>query len=897
MSMLAERKQKQRWSLNPRGRLWTEDKNTFGHKMLEKMGWKHGKGLGANENGRTESLQVVYKNDSKGIGYKEVEGWTAHEDNFSSLLKNLNQNAGDETDNTQITSLEKKTQKSRARINYHKFTKAKDLSRYSEKDLANIFGKKSLKQKKNEVKKEEEKQIENNDLLVNKGSMIDYFKKKLPNFGRNVENDKNDESDYETNRVGFGFTQNHTENHQNGDNEPQKRKRSYTDALSSIESSSDEPRKKKKLKTNKANGTFTSYIYSDDRNVSEVNEIGEYSSLQNLTFHKKESKQKNKDDTNEAEDNENTAEEEGRKKKRKSKIDDIKNDEKFVDSPAKTKKKKQENSNYSEDQTEIEHQVACDELTDKDEEQMKINKKQKKSKKRKHEKEIELGISNAAFCDFNSSELVEMENQDLIEENCDQSKRRKKKSKKEKTYEEASLDMVQNGIEVSEMEETNEIKTKKTKKDKRNEVGNETKKEPSQLCESQQAMTKQKKSKKRRTTESEECGISNPAFNDNIDNSVSLDEIESKEEIIDETPRKKKKKNRKSKDIIENGIDNPTFNPVLNSPDLTEELESISRTNSAKHEKTSKEEVSGIDNPALNLNDILNTDLMLNVISAPVILKKPSIDKVVLNSKIERIKNGRRKSVRFSDVLEEHIIPNDPSERVNEYISQRNELFDINTMVIEESIKEEMEKKGMKYEKRPQIRESDPEELNQLVVESSVKEELNRGLSQQGGFVNNGFDIRSVDKIDFYHGNYEVQSSPNTNGIDNRGFNKLKTEIEENIEDITNTIDRYQAEVENDINEAKDTQDSHNLTEEWLVGDVGTQIMQNMRVERFTKLCFKDMHFRTPIPNYSKGKNISRPKKSYRHLIRGDITVAFCGSNLHEIKGYAAQNRGRHVTR
>lgn len=43
------------------------DKNGFGQKMLEKMGWKHGKGLGANEQGLTESLKVSYKNDNKGM--------------------------------------------------------------------------------------------------------------------------------------------------------------------------------------------------------------------------------------------------------------------------------------------------------------------------------------------------------------------------------------------------------------------------------------------------------------------------------------------------------------------------------------------------------------------------------------------------------------------------------------------------------------------------------------------------------------------------------------------------------------------------------------------------------------------------------------------------------------
>lgn len=42
------------------------DANKFGQRMLEKMGWQLGKGLGANENGITENIKVSYKNDSQG---------------------------------------------------------------------------------------------------------------------------------------------------------------------------------------------------------------------------------------------------------------------------------------------------------------------------------------------------------------------------------------------------------------------------------------------------------------------------------------------------------------------------------------------------------------------------------------------------------------------------------------------------------------------------------------------------------------------------------------------------------------------------------------------------------------------------------------------------------------
>lgn len=112
--------------------------------MLEKMGWSVGKGLGAKEDGMTEHVRVSYKNDTSGIGFEDrSDQWTKHETDFTSLLKNL---AGEDT--KAITkpqvSLEKKSQSSRARVHYHKYTRGKDLSRYSEKDLANVFGRKQL---------------------------------------------------------------------------------------------------------------------------------------------------------------------------------------------------------------------------------------------------------------------------------------------------------------------------------------------------------------------------------------------------------------------------------------------------------------------------------------------------------------------------------------------------------------------------------------------------------------------------------------------------------------------------------------------------------------------------------------------------------------------------------
>lgn len=126
------------------------------------MGWSKGKGLGANLDGNQEFVKVSHKGDQKGFGFEDRDDqWTQHEDNFNSLLKSFetkssavsDDGGGDvkavkrKDDLFSCVSLEEQSQKSRARVHYKKFTRGKDMTRYSERDLANIFGKKTLNDK------------------------------------------------------------------------------------------------------------------------------------------------------------------------------------------------------------------------------------------------------------------------------------------------------------------------------------------------------------------------------------------------------------------------------------------------------------------------------------------------------------------------------------------------------------------------------------------------------------------------------------------------------------------------------------------------------------------------------------------------------------------------------
>lgn len=159
--------------------------NSFGARMMAKMGWTEGKGLGSKEDGITSFIKTKFKNNTDGIGFTEKnDGWTQHDSEFSKLLENLNGEDITEADLlAKRESLEEKSKTSRARVHYKKFTRGKDLSKYSEKDLANIFGKKSFKPVVvDDV--EDEKMVGPEEKFVNKNTIEtgltinDYFKEK-----------------------------------------------------------------------------------------------------------------------------------------------------------------------------------------------------------------------------------------------------------------------------------------------------------------------------------------------------------------------------------------------------------------------------------------------------------------------------------------------------------------------------------------------------------------------------------------------------------------------------------------------------------------------------------------------------------------------------------------------
>ncbi|KAJ1980216.1 hypothetical protein H4R35_001208 [Dimargaris xerosporica] len=89
---LSERKAKVAIGADPNNLAWRSDTNGFGYRMLAKMGWKSGKGLGVNEDGTTKHVAIKRKGDNMGIGasVNTTDNWLNNAMGFTALLERLN---------------------------------------------------------------------------------------------------------------------------------------------------------------------------------------------------------------------------------------------------------------------------------------------------------------------------------------------------------------------------------------------------------------------------------------------------------------------------------------------------------------------------------------------------------------------------------------------------------------------------------------------------------------------------------------------------------------------------------------------------------------------------------------------------------------------------------------
>eukprot|EP00088_Acartia_fossae_P016177 TRINITY_DN19041_c0_g1_i1.p1 TRINITY_DN19041_c0_g1~~TRINITY_DN19041_c0_g1_i1.p1 ORF type:complete len:524 (+),score=220.65 TRINITY_DN19041_c0_g1_i1:34-1605(+) len=422
---LAEPRRRQKWTLNPRGNLWANDTEKFGLKLMEKMGYEQGKGLGAKKSGILNPISVRQKSDSKGIGFDgHDDTWLAHQDDFQAVLSSLNVEYGnEEAKEAGKKSLEQLSKKSRKRVHYQRFTRGKDLANYSAEDLGCILGTNSKKlqtkqkERENEDAASNDKKEDDNSteigtkehshglVTIQGGNYHEYFQKKMaelrakgrPTFSGGAEP-------------------------ASGECETSENKNDNDDATSSeqtdkTEDSTEEepPKKKKKSKKEKVREVevVEELVVPDTENVDE-----------------KKAKKKKKKDKKEREEDQKSLENEDLSKKKKSKkdVDEVENDavaqDSLIQEPAPSKKKKKSKAERIEDDS------------------------------------TEVVENNKKSVDDTSDSLQVV---DVAVDSTDVPSKKKKKKKEEKEKEKESLDSPEE--RQDDVEEVS-VKKKKKKKDK-----------------------------------------------------------------------------------------------------------------------------------------------------------------------------------------------------------------------------------------------------------------------------------------------------------------------------------------------------------------------------------------------------------------------------------------------
>jgi len=186
---LAGPRNKQRISIDPQNKKWSQDKSKYGMKLMKKMGWEEGKGLGSDMSGQTEHIKVFQKTNNLGIGAtkKTMDNWLDNTNAFSELLKKLNERVESGNVSDDDSSKDDKKPIAYGRL-YHrkKFLRNKIVSNYDKENLDMILGVRSSSNTATPVTSEDEsekkkKKSTNSDSLkvkVQEISASDYFANK-----------------------------------------------------------------------------------------------------------------------------------------------------------------------------------------------------------------------------------------------------------------------------------------------------------------------------------------------------------------------------------------------------------------------------------------------------------------------------------------------------------------------------------------------------------------------------------------------------------------------------------------------------------------------------------------------------------------------------------------------
>ncbi|KAG2520207.1 hypothetical protein JM18_000957 [Phytophthora kernoviae] len=130
-------------SANGKNMAWAADTSKFGFKMLVKMGWSAGKGVGKDLQGQATHVKIARRSENLGVGCSlkqaEVQGWSKTAGGFADVLKTLNASYGNnsgEDGEASDASLPTKSKKSKKSKKEKKAKKDKKKSKKSKKSGA-----------------------------------------------------------------------------------------------------------------------------------------------------------------------------------------------------------------------------------------------------------------------------------------------------------------------------------------------------------------------------------------------------------------------------------------------------------------------------------------------------------------------------------------------------------------------------------------------------------------------------------------------------------------------------------------------------------------------------------------------------------------------------------------
>jgi len=164
--------------IETRNKDWRNNQSGFGYRLLTKMGWSEGNGLGKNKQGSTDIITVKKRTTGLGLGTSEDQlghhAWSETSSTYENLLTHLrgkyskvninktpdapknetdesetegkgqNNKTEHEDDNKEETNSKSKQVVEKKMttkfLSYHKVLKSKNVSLYSQEDLAAILG-------------------------------------------------------------------------------------------------------------------------------------------------------------------------------------------------------------------------------------------------------------------------------------------------------------------------------------------------------------------------------------------------------------------------------------------------------------------------------------------------------------------------------------------------------------------------------------------------------------------------------------------------------------------------------------------------------------------------------------------------------------------------------------